>query len=270
LTVCAYCKQDKPATREHVIPSFLYVLQKSLGDKVIGWNEVAEKMVGGESKVKDVCADCNNGVLSELDAYGKQLLGDAGLLVHNFLGNSIRLRYEYGPLLRWLLKISFNSSRTDRAHSYLFEAFIPFILGQEATPPRSRVALLAYLASAVDLKPEQRGVEPFRTSACGALKLNPLLVRVCYGLFPSNDSFTLRIVILGPLVFFLPIFEPAVLPGHAAAALRQLQKAHPGAAEISAKKRLMTLHAGAHTWMDLYADQVQRARRIAGEAPRSS
>ena len=266
MPICAYCKQDKPATREHVIPAFLYALQKSLGDKVIGWNEVTEKMVGGEAKVRDVCADCNNGVLSNLDAYGKQVLDRAGLLVHNYLGRSVTLSYEYSMLLRWLLKVSFNSSRTDGAHSHMFEEFIPFILGKSQSPPRHRVTLLASLAGAVALDDLQAATEPFRTSARGAKRLNPLLVRICYGYVPGDDSFTLRINILGPLILFMPIFRPGVLPGHAAASIRRVQKLHAGAIELTAKRRLLELQAGTQTWVDMYDDQAQRARRIDGDA----
>jgi len=32
-----------------------------------------EKMVGGEPTVKDVCQECNNVVLSQLDSYGLKL-----------------------------------------------------------------------------------------------------------------------------------------------------------------------------------------------------
>lgn len=266
MPVCAYCQKERPATREHVIPSFLYALQKTAEGKIIGWNEVIEKMVGGEAKVRDVCAECNSGVLSELDSYGKGMLSQAGLLVHNYLGRSLTLPLDHSQLLRWLLKISFNSSRTDGAHSYLFEEFVPFILGESDPPPRHRVALLGYLASPVALDADQIAAEPFKTAARGAQTLNPLLVRICYGVVPGEQSFILRINVLGPLVFFLPIFKPNTLPGHAAAAIRRLQKFHPGAVELTSKKRLVHLQAGSRTWIDLYAHQVQRTRDIANRA----
>lgn len=263
MPTCAYCKQDRPATREHVIPAFMYALQKQAGGSIIGWNEVIEKLVGGEAKVKDVCADCNNRVLGELDAYGKNLLSESGLLVHNYMKRTLTLQYDYALLLRWLLKISFNSSRTDGAHSHLFEEHIPFILGAADLPQRYRVTIAAYLASAVALDQSQVNVEPFRTSARGCSTLNPFLVRICYGFDPGCDFYTLRINIFGPVVFYMLIFNEGTLPGHAASAVRRFLKLTPGAIEMTPTRRLMQLQAGAKTWLDLYAHQVQRVHSIA-------
>jgi hypothetical protein len=268
MPICAYCKQvqERQLTREHVIPAFLYALQKQTGEGFIGWNEVSRKMVGGEAKVKDVCADCNNRILSELDSYGKELLSQSGLLVHNYLRRTVTLRYEYGILLRWLMKISFNSSRTDGAHSHLFEEHIPFILGSADTPPRYRVRVAAYLASPIVPDKLQMEQEPFRTASHGAKTLNPFLVRICYGFVPGGDLYTLRILIFGPLVFHLLIFNEGTLPGNAAVAIRRFLKMMPGARELTPTLRLLDLQAGAQTWLDLYAYQVQRAHAIVGGA----
>jgi hypothetical protein len=244
----------------------LYAFQKTRGEGVIGWNEVIEKMVGGEAKVKDVCASCNNGVLAELDAYGKGLLTDSGLLVHNYLKKSLSLQFDYAKLLRWILKISFNSSRTDGAHSHLFEEFIPFILGHGATPPRSEIAMLAYLAKPVELDEVQKLQEPFRTAAGGARTFNPFLVRISYGLMPAGEPFTLRLVMLGPLVLYIPFFVPGTTPGQAAVVVRRLMKFERGAQELSSKKKHVELHVGERTFLDLYSHQVQRTRHLAGEA----
>lgn len=265
MPVCAYCKKEGKLTREHVIPSFLYELQKSSGRPFVGWNEVVEKMVGGEAKVKDVCANCNNVILSELDAYGKQMLDKAGLMVHNYLGRSLILNYDYTQLLRWSLKLAFNSSRTDGAHRHLFEDFVAFILSGEELPPRNRVALLAYLAGPIKLDEEQESHRQFLEATPGAKTLNPLLVRICYGSLVGDDSFVLRTNILGPLVLLMPIFKPDVLPGHAAASIRRIQKAHPGTVELSVKRRQVALHAGSGTWLDMYTDQVRRVQRLRGQ-----
>ena len=266
MPVCAYCKQDRTATREHVIPAFMYALQKEVGEGVIGWNEVIQKMVGGEARVKDVCADCNNRVLGELDAYGKNLLNASGLLVHNYMKRTLTLQYDYGLLLRWLLKISFNSSRADGAHSHLFQEHIPFILGSTESPPRYRVATAAYMASPVALDQSQVGDAPFRTAARGSSTFNPFLVRICYGVDPRCDFYTLRINIFGPVVFYMLMFSEGTLPGHAASALRRFMKLTPGAIELTPTRKLVQLRAGAKTWLDLYAHQVQRLHSIVSGA----
>lgn len=135
MPICAYCKRESRATREHVIPAFIYAFQQQLAQSVVGWNEVVQRMVRGEAKVRDVCAECNHTALSVLDSYGRQLLSDSGLLVQNYTKRTLTIRYDYSLLLRWLLKISFNSSRTDGAHSGLFEEHIQFMRGLSPPPP---------------------------------------------------------------------------------------------------------------------------------------
>lgn len=265
MTICAYCKLNKPATREHIIPDFLYAFQKEIEGSIVGWNEVAQRMVGGEGKVKDVCADCNNGVLSNLDGYGKRLLSESGLLVKNYVKQSITIRYNFELLMRWLLKISFNSSRTDRVHSHLFEKYIPFILGESPAPPRHRVACLAYLAAPEHLGASNIQQEPFLRIAQGSSLLNPFLVRICYGGIPGEYSYTLRLNIFGPAVFHLMIFHEGTLPGHAALAIRRLLKLTPGALELDRKHRLVQLQAGRSSWLNLYEYQVNRVRALAGD-----
>jgi len=100
MTDCKYCGKERKLTREHIVPAYMYDFQKELEIKVTGWNEVAGKMVGGELKIKDVCAVCNNGVLSELDDYSKNLLQTSGLLVQSYDKEQISFIYNYDLLLR--------------------------------------------------------------------------------------------------------------------------------------------------------------------------
>lgn len=235
-------------TREHVIPSFAYSLQRTASEKPLGWSEPASKMVGGEMKVKDVCEACNSGALSLLDRYGKELLQSAGVLVLDFPHRSLTLKYDYDQLARWLLKISFNSARTSGVHSPIFEEYIPYMLGRASTPSRSKLAILSYLAAPEKLK---TGDEAMDVS-------NPFIVRISYGL--HNDYYTLRIVGFGPLFFFLLIFRNDVLPGHAAAAIRRVLKDQPGAIEMKPAQTYARLFSGPSTWLDLYEAQIARTQ----------
>ncbi|NIE64032.1 HNH endonuclease [Burkholderia sp. Ax-1719] len=258
MTLCAYCREDRPLTREHIIPAFIYDFQKQQEGTFIGWNEVAQRMVGGEGKIKDVCEDCNNGVLSDLDSYGKHLLTDSGLLVQNYTKQGLALRYDYSLLLRWLLKISFNSSRTDGAHSHLFERFIPFIRGLASAPSRFHVASLVYLA-----RPEVAGLsqieaDSFIRMSQGASLLNPFVARICYAAALGERDFVARQIIFGPAVFYLLFFREGLLPGHAASAIRRLTKAVPEIVELSSKRKFVEVHPGQKTWLDLYEPQVAR------------
>src|SRR5438128_4485061 len=102
MTSCAYCGSTARMTTEHVRPSFLY--SKHPGSK-FGFHRKAGKFVAWEAVVRDVCAGCNNGVLSTLDAYGEQFYRTNRCgHIHRF-PERVQLQYDYHQLLRWLLKI---------------------------------------------------------------------------------------------------------------------------------------------------------------------
>ncbi len=84
-------------------------------------------------------------------------------------------------LVRWLLKVSFNSSRTDGAHRHLFEDLVPYMLGNEARPRRGRVTVAAYLAGAERIAPAKRAAVPYLKNVDTEQPFNPFLVRICYG-----------------------------------------------------------------------------------------
>ena len=79
--ICAFCSaSDKPLTREHVYPNWLstyfkkglLVVNEVTGDgKSRSWNEPIF-----QHKAKVVCADCNNGWMSRLEAHTKSVLAD--------------------------------------------------------------------------------------------------------------------------------------------------------------------------------------------------
>ena len=260
--ICAYCKQESLPTREHVIPAFLYRFQKEFESKVVGWNEVAEKMVGGEQTVRDVCQTCNGVKLSSLDDYGKKLLTDNNMLKQNFEKLSLDFSHNYELLARWLLKISFNSSRTDNVHAHLFERFIPFMLEGINPPMKSELVIIASLAAPLVLEESKEGYEVFRVLAGGSGRINPFIVRIAYG--PKNSqSYTLRIVMFGPLMFSILIFATGTSAGAASIITRQLVKQFlPEGTLLSSTRSRALLKAGKATWMDYYGPQFMRVRAL--------
>ena len=58
-------------TKEHIFPSFLY---RQFPDHKFGYNPRADRFLTCEAQIRDVCQRCNNGTLSELDAYAKRFL----------------------------------------------------------------------------------------------------------------------------------------------------------------------------------------------------
>lgn len=211
ISVINKCHGARTASK-HVIPSFMYAFQKSLESTVFGWNEVAGRMVSGELKVKDVCAECNNGPLSNLDAFGSEFLTRSGLMVPNYKRLNVDLWFDFDLLSRWLLKISFNSSRTDGVHAPLFEGLEPYSLGTSKKFPSARFAVISYLAGPSQIDELVRSRAPFAGLVDKTGRFNPFIARICYGTVPGALNFTLRLVILGPLVFYVPMFLPGVLP----------------------------------------------------------
>jgi hypothetical protein len=259
---CAYCSLEAKMTREHVIPKFLYEFQKILSKSNIGWNEVIGKMIAGEATVKDVCEKCNGERLGPLDYAAKTVLGSANLLVYNYTRSTIILNYDYDLLIRWLLKVSFNSTRIDKAHSYMFTSHIRYMLYGIGRVHRSKIAVLAYFAGPETLNAGQQKLKNFSTIANGSKTFNPFLVRICYGHVLGEKNYTVRMVTIGALVFFMLIFENEVLPGHAASSIRAFKKLNPFAVELFPSIKLVTLRPGRLTWLDLYEHQLLRVQSI--------
>lgn len=262
ISICAYCKLDRPATREHVIPSFVYKFIKEARDGAIGWNEAAKKLVEGEAKVKDVCEVCNSEILGKLDDYARDFLVRSGLLVQNFLRSRVTLQYDYVKLLRWLLKVSFNSSRVDGVYSHLFERHIPFILGASTAPPRSQIALCVALAAPLVLSKAGVDSKMFKEAANGEERLNPFLARLGYGTIRGAQGYALRINMFGAIVFYLLIFDEDIQPGIAASEIRKFLKQSSSALEVKSHRKQLELRAGDATWIDFYEAQVLRTIAI--------
>lgn len=264
--ICAYCKQDAAATREHVIPAFIYRFQKELENNVIGWNEAAKKMVGGEHQVKDVCRTCNGGVLSNLDAYGKEFLIANGFLTQNYTRREAELTYDYNRLVRWLLKISFNSTRTNRGHTHLFEKFIPYILNGTPSPKKTDFAVVATLAAPVTTEELGDDYQVLQALANGSGRVNPFFMRISYG--PNRyETFTLRVVMFGPLTFFLPMYVPGVPAGIASNETKRLFKDIPNLTLLQPSTTKAFLKASSTTWLDYYTAQFGRVNALGTYQP---
>lgn len=124
---CAYCNEDKKATKEHIIPNGFLKLMNL--DEQIRWTETAPcRVIGSDFLVKDVCSECNNGVLSELDNYALNLITKYnGKIDKNT--KKIFFKYDYSSLSRWLLKVCYNSARANKLEYDIssYENCIPYI-----------------------------------------------------------------------------------------------------------------------------------------------
>ena len=121
---CAYCDVKTKLTKEHIWPKCMISRMPELTFRYIGSQE---KFVTSELVVSDVCSKCNNEKLSKLDSYFCSLYDKFFKTFHNEKKEFI-FEYDYNLLLRSLLKIIFNSSRTTNEENSFFEKFKDFIL----------------------------------------------------------------------------------------------------------------------------------------------
>jgi hypothetical protein len=100
---------------------------------------------GRITPVRDTCAKCNGGILSRLDGYASRL---DKTYFSQIVGPKpdIDFRFDFGLLLRWLLKLAYNSDRTG-APPYEMKIFVPYILGEASEPPLHTTLLLGLISS---------------------------------------------------------------------------------------------------------------------------
>lgn len=126
---CAYCDTKTKLTKEHIWPKCLITRMPNLTFRYIGSQD---KFVTSELVISDVCSKCNNEKLSKLDSYFCSLY-DKYFKDFQEEKKEFIFEYNYDLLLRNLLKIIFNSSRTINSEDNYFENFKNFILNGNET-----------------------------------------------------------------------------------------------------------------------------------------
>lgn len=127
---CAYCGAGTELTKEHVFPD---CFQKTFEPITPTKTPTGERAILSALEIRDVCAPCNNGPLSRLDAYLCEL-NDMyfSKIVH--AGDRIRLRYDFDLLLRMLLKIGYNVARARKWPAGHWQDATQYILGNAPCP----------------------------------------------------------------------------------------------------------------------------------------
>ncbi|XDF80108.1 hypothetical protein AAFX60_017165 [Aliivibrio fischeri] len=260
MAICAYCKNDDKLTREHVIPNFMYKFQKEKLGKHIGWNEKAGKMIPSEMIVKDVCGECNNVKLGELDDYAQKFVTSNGIMVENFVKSSIDLSYDFHLLLRWLLKISFNSTRSASSHPELFDKYISYILDNDASLCSQDCFLMIGLVKPRILNSSEiQGFQDNNYTVTSQGELNPFHVRISV-VVQADDSFVMRLVIIGALMFYIPIFKQEMKIGFKKSKIKSFLKNNKNVVLINDKKSVQTLSQMNIDFIDAYEAQATRVR----------
>lgn len=129
---CAYCNSNSKLTREHIIPKWYLELHDIKKDKLYGEN-IPQKFIASDLFIKDVCTDCNSGVLSTLDKYAQNLYFSY-LSKYADLFDDNKIEYDYDLLMRFLLKVSFNSSRANKSDYEILHLYRDYIMGKKRRP----------------------------------------------------------------------------------------------------------------------------------------
>jgi hypothetical protein len=266
---CAYCGQVTPLTREHVVPRFLYDhVDRNTRGNIGSWNENTKTYVGGELKVKDVCARCNNGVLSELDAHGKESLKVNSLLSELYV-NRLYLKYNYHRLLRWLLKIQFNADRASSTTPPPIPNIATYILSGRNAPSPTRVFVLGEL-----LKPHkvEGPISPYFGKITKDGLYNPFFVRITRTHLKPNVAKDVRIdgICFGGLFFYI-VYINQELPESLArkTKLRVLRQSSHLMSILDESKNYVHLNASSRDFIDMGKSQIDRMRvlQATGEDP---
>lgn len=131
-TVCAYCGNTNALTKEHLWPAALHTRMQKIWESPghnLFWLSRLDRDIPSEPTIKDVCSNCNNVILSKLDTYICDLF-DKYFFRNINKGEKVCFKYDYDLLVRWLLKLSYNSCRiNDGIDHFVFQPLLPYILG---------------------------------------------------------------------------------------------------------------------------------------------
>jgi hypothetical protein len=96
---CAYCGSNEPLTREHLWPASLHkrLISTRQDKNSLFWLAKIKKEIPSEPTVRDVCATCNNVILSALDGYICELFDRSFV---NIWKRHDRVEFEYDSAAR--------------------------------------------------------------------------------------------------------------------------------------------------------------------------
>ena len=259
--IYAYCKKDKKLTREHIIPSFLYEYQKKTEGKFVGWVDKAKKVLPVEGVIKDVCELCNNEVLGSLDDRASKMLKNSGILSENYINKTLVLDYDYHFLLRWLLKVSYNSSRSSDNFPYRFQKYIPYILGDQ-TDSLDDVFLLVGLTKP-DYIPEHERKDVFDLNSNFPINSDglshPFYVRVAW--MPQFDNdFVIRVLAIGALFFQIIVFVNNIKIGQKRSKVKSWLKSTKGRKVVQKCRKKMVVRQLDQVYLETQEFQFERMK----------
>jgi hypothetical protein len=199
MKLCSYCRGNGTLTKEHIWPNSLIKKYEDL----LAYSKRDSKFYKGEPVIKDVCAHCNNVLLSKLDSYLSNLYD---LTFHQILlpGESASITYDYNMLLRSLLKISYNSARANASVKVVtaHQGFLKYIL-HSGYCPQIEIRLQIVTASrAINLDEKTETLLEPNQLRCAEIPYDG----------PLSHRFAVRLVAINCYWFFLILPHKAEPP----------------------------------------------------------
>ena len=129
---CAYCGRDRKSTREHIVPAW-YARHEATPDDIIFMENVPHRFLSTDAVIRDVCEECNSTSLAALDSYGHSLY-DAYFKRIVFTDETVAFSYEYDTLVKWLIKVSYNSARAHKSDTEILGEYASLICSESPLP----------------------------------------------------------------------------------------------------------------------------------------
>lgn len=199
---CAYCSKEAELTREHIVPNFLYKLNP---DAKFGYHPRADTFLKWEAQIKDVCAHCNNELLSKVDDYAKRFYAENGIQNLVTTEKEFTLKYDFQWLSRVLLKITYNCVRFKNEHANWLRPFRDYILHGVDFPGHLKLKLGVEVIPCYKIQPHDRKHLP--PELVNAEYLPPHMIRMGAVQGLSHERVFPRYVAVNNYMFVVVIFS---------------------------------------------------------------
>lgn len=256
---CAYCRKPGKMTKEHLYPQFLYAYT---GPRVLGYNEAADKVTVGERVIRDVCSTCNNARLGALDGYGQKYFQLNNLDKPLTDEQTANIQFDYDLLLRWILKISYNSFRTVDFADDPFASLVPYILTGKSRPKPKFVRLLIEIIRSHKLTEEERPRVQEKFQKTGYIPAYILRSGRVVNFTPEIPCHC-RHFQLNAHLFTVFLFPYDTKANEADQATRMFREQYPFAARLEPARNKMQLRVSPRDILDVqYGPDVHRWERF--------
>jgi hypothetical protein len=257
-TDCAYCGKHGNLTREHIVPGFLY---RQFRDQKFGYNSRADKFMTWEATARDVCADCNNGPLAQLDQYARLLLDTIDCRSTYTDRVTLKFPYDYDLLVRWVLKVSFNAARSLSTLPTLLRDCVPYILGGDRSPAIAFVAV--EVVRDTPISDSERAMLPDVTRDWSHIptqmfRVGPALLVPPISSKEELPPYSLRFVAINAWYFAVCLVNSSQSRADRRRLVRLYRQVTPDAVILSKQDRSATVRVSRKTSLEAYAAQGLR------------